>query len=194
MASCKKMADKSDLRGPVSSKLLRRGTSLDEKEQRDASLDKDRNDIEEGMEIDLEALCLKETGDIKQQENSVNFVTRLFYDVLLELLNETSDVLLMLTLRKLWTRTRNIFALGLFYASLFFLVVEVLVRVATGAVFDVNIPWVTVTSGSGGWTVPKRRVFKKDAPALAIACSILVVLFEPNMGSVLIERLVSFSH
>ena len=188
------MADKSDLRGPVSSQLQRRGTSLDEKEQRDASLDKAPNDIEDGMEIDLEALCLKETGDIKQQENSVNFVTRLFYDVLLELLNETSDVLLMLTLRKLWTRTRNIFALGLFYASLFFLVVEVLVRAATGAVFDLNVPWVTVTSGSSGWKVPQRRIFKKDAPALAIACSILVVLFEPNMGSFFIERLVSFSH
>ena len=194
MASCKKMADKSDLRGPVSSQLQRRGTSLDEKEQRDTSLDKDPNDIEDGKKFDLEALCLKETGDIKQQENSVNFVTRLFYDGLLELINETSDVLLMLTLQKLWTSTRNIFALGLFYASLFFLVVEVLVRVATGAVFDLNVPWVTVTNGSGGWKVPKRRVFKKDAPALAIACSILVVLFEPNMGSVLIERLVGFSH
>ena len=189
------MAKKSDLRGPkdVFSPILP-STSLDDNEQRDTSIDKDWNDIEEGMEIDLEALCLKETGDIKQQENSVNFVKGLFYDGLLELLNETSDVLLMLTLQKLWTRTRNIFALGLFYASLFFLVVEVLVRVATGAVFDLNVPWVTVTSGSGGWKVPQRRVFKKDAPALAIACSILVVLFEPNMGSVLIERLVGFSH
>ena len=118
------MADKSDLRGRkhASSQILP-GTSLDEKEQRDTSIDKDPNDIEGGKKIDLEALCLKETGDIKQQENSVNFVTRLFYDGLLELLNETSDVLLMLTLQKLWTRTRNIFALGLFYASLFFLVV-----------------------------------------------------------------------
>ena len=115
MASCKKMAKKSDLRGPkhASSQILP-GTSLDKKEQRDTSIDKDPNDIEDGKKFDLEALCLKETGDIKQQENSVNFVKGLFYDGLLELLNETSDVLLMLTLQKLWTRTRNIFALGLF--------------------------------------------------------------------------------
>ena len=50
--------------------------------------------------LDLVQLCEKETAAIKAEERAVILYTRLFYDALLEFLNEASDFFLALQLYK----------------------------------------------------------------------------------------------
>ena len=153
-------------------------------------------------EIDLIQLCKKETAVIKGQEHVINLYTRLFYDALLEFLNEASDVLLTLQLYDYSStdRKHQRLALGLFQASLFFLCFEFLMRTLTKVLFDFTRPWVPVGSErcrcigapAGRQALIKRprvRAFKAGASTFAIVLSAIVSILEPNVGSVLLERL-----
>ena len=188
---------------------------------------------------ELVSLCEKESKKIKEQERLVNLGTKLFYDGLLELLNEASDVILTIYLWREANKARknpdddNPWAERLFIASLFFLCLEVLVRIFTGVVFDLTRTWVPIWQNPlednatetqffeddekaattevaqapqddiknvtppclisvFGCEIqlkrPPLRAFKKDARRQGIFCAFLGMLFEPNLGSVLLER------
>ena len=154
------------------------------------------------LESDLIQLCKKETAAIKAQERDINLYTRLIYDALLEFLNEASDVLLTLQLYDYSStdRKHQRLALGLFQASLFFLCFEFLMRTLTKVLFDFTRPWVPVGSErcrcigapAGRRALIKRppvRAFKAGASTFAIVLSAIVSILEPNVGSVLSERL-----
>ena len=153
------------------------------------------------LESDLIQLCKKETAAIKAQERDINLYTRLIYDALLEFLNEASDVFLTLQLYKYSSDSKNQrLARGLFQASLFFLCFEFLMRTLTKVLFDFTRPWVPVGSercqcigASAGRRAlikrPQVRAFKAGASTFAIVLSAIVSILEPNVGSVLFERL-----
>ena len=155
------------------------------------------------LESDLIQLCKKETAAIKAQERDINLYTRLIYDALLEFLNEASDVFLTLQLYN-YSSSRDSknqrLARGLFQASLFFLCFEFLMRTLTKVLFDFTRPWVPVGSErcrcigapTGRRALIKRppvRAFKAGASTFAIVLSAIVSILEPNVGSVLFERL-----
>ncbi len=137
---------------------------------------------------DLVQLCEMETAAIKAQEHDVNLYTKLFYDALLEFLNEASDVFLTLQLYKYSSEDNENqrLARGLFHASLFFLCFEFLMRTLTKAFFDFTRPWVPI-GVNGALKRPQLRTFKSEASTITVIFAVVVSIFEPNVGSVLLE-------
>ena len=61
--------------------------------------------------------CARATADIERRENLVNLVTKTSYDGVLEVINEVSDVVLMIYLWHQWVKKGKAMAYGLFVAS-----------------------------------------------------------------------------
>ena len=60
--------------------------------------------------------CARATADIERRENFVNLVTKTSYDGVLEVINEVSDVVLMIYLWHQWVKKGKAMAYGLFVA------------------------------------------------------------------------------
>ena len=122
-------------------------------------------DVEKGIAKEdnrhLDELCAIESKKIERWYKLSSLIELLFFDALLEIINETSDILLAIQLQQRWARRRDPEARYMFVASLCIICLELLVRGFTG-LFDLSRPWVPIERcNEAPLKRPRRRKLKK---------------------------------